>query len=644
MSGATDFHEDELRPETTAGFKVGEKKTLEEYQQLVRICACASSRESLHSMSIQFVNLETPSKGLSPRETQPELSGQDDQVQRRPSEPRKAFSIDRSSNRRQPWIDARKLSDEQLQQHIDAENQRKARRSSVRAALENTVDLFSKPPSKSSSRATSRDEGEASSVFVRAMPGDEEFKPSRRTVLNDRRRSLVHGLQTLHKHDSVWGSYDRGVLSKYSGGRDRDSKIPRKQSYVRTSTPNALLPSTDDERKWARQVLRYYSSTLDASQCDVFTWHALERKDDPVHLVICHGEMVFMDQYGQELSGEPTIIHQLEAIHRRGMLQPDYEDYEVPLTRIPTRQVEEQTADHFRALLERNGSEDLSPPSTVQVGWWLHNSPVYRVRYREAELWMTIDGRNMPNRPAISEQIKQIKAMTDDTMQGDRSSGSHGSSEDVSPSHIEPNNNQETRASQQTTEEQNRTFTKNQKPWKTWISPLVSLDGYQNDESLRKWKESLGIGSGTTIGDASDPRKVIIVSLGLEGRPDIIIDLSSPGALESLKSKPFTIKEGATFRMKARFRVQHQILSGMKYVQVVKRMGISNKMQEMIGSYSPNTTDKPEYEKKCVYAIAETAPSGMMARGHYNAVSKFIDDDEQTHLKFEWSFDIKKDW
>jgi Rho GDP-dissociation inhibitor len=34
MSGATDFHDDELRPETTAGFKVGEKKTLEEYQQL----------------------------------------------------------------------------------------------------------------------------------------------------------------------------------------------------------------------------------------------------------------------------------------------------------------------------------------------------------------------------------------------------------------------------------------------------------------------------------------------------------------------------------------------------------------------------------------------------------------------------------
>jgi Rho GDP-dissociation inhibitor len=40
----------------------------------------------------------------------------------------------------------------------------------------------------------------------------------------------------------------------------------------------------------------------------------------------------------------------------------------------------------------------------------------------------------------------------------------------------------------------------------------------------------------------------------------------------------------------------------------------------------------------------EEAPSGMIARGHYDAVSKFIDDDKQTHLVFEWSFDIGKDW
>lgn len=110
---------------------------------------------------------------------------------------------------------------------------------------------------------------------------------------------------------------------------------------------------------------------------------------------------------------------------------------------------------------------------------------------------------------------------------------------------------------------------------------------------MRKWKESLGIGSGTTIGDPNDPRKCIILSLGLEveGRPDIIIDLTTPGALESLKNKPFTIKEGATFRMKVRFTVQHQILSGMKYIQVAKRMGMSQKLQEMIVCFSFPSTD-----------------------------------------------------
>lgn len=50
------------------------------------------------------------------------------------------------------------------------------------------------------------------------------------------------------------------------------------------------------------------------------------------------------------------------------------------------------------------------------------------------------------------------------------------------------------------------------------------------------------------------------------------------------------------------------------------------------------------YEKLMTTVEPETAPSGMMMRGHYKAVSKFVDDDNQVHLQFEWSFDIKKDW
>ncbi|KAL4889479.1 immunoglobulin E-set [Aspergillus ambiguus] len=177
---------------------------------------------------------------------------------------------------------------------------------------------------------------------------------------------------------------------------------------------------------------------------------------------------------------------------------------------------------------------------------------------------------------------------------------------------------------------------------KKTIQEYAELD--KNDESLNRWKASLGLNTGNPIGDPNDPRKCIIKSLGLEveGRPDVVIDLSAPGALDSLKDKPFTIKEGAKFRMKVVFQVHHEVLSGLKYLQVVKRKGIRvSKDEEMLGSYAPNTTDKQTYEKKFA---PDEAPSGMISRGHYNAVSKFLDDDNHTHLQFEWSFDIAKDW
>lgn len=40
----------------------------------------------------------------------------------------------------------------------------------------------------------------------------------------------------------------------------------------------------------------------------------------------------------------------------------------------------------------------------------------------------------------------------------------------------------------------------------------------------------------------------------------------------------------------------------------------------------------------------EEAPAGMLYRGTYDALSKFMDDDHKEHLSFKWTFEIKRSW
>ena len=55
-------------------------------------------------------------------------------------------------------------------------------------------------------------------------------------------------------------------------------------------------------------------------------------------------------------------------------------------------------------------------------------------------------------------------------------------------------------------------------------------------------------------------------------RPEIELDLK--GDLSELKKKVFTIKEGTQYKLKVQFRVQRQIVSGLRYVQSTYRKGI----------------------------------------------------------------------
>ncbi|KAK3837185.1 MAG: immunoglobulin E-set [Linnemannia elongata] len=174
------------------------------------------------------------------------------------------------------------------------------------------------------------------------------------------------------------------------------------------------------------------------------------------------------------------------------------------------------------------------------------------------------------------------------------------------------------------------------------VGQKKSLNDYQNldadDEALRRWKESLGVAS-TGVSKLDDPHNVVVLQLALEvtGRPDVILDLTK--SEEELKKHSFTIKEGIEYRLKVLFKVQHEVVSGLKYMHIIKRHGVKvDKAEEMIGSYAANAN---VLEKK--FAVEE-APSGMLARGHYEVKSKFIDDDKTTHKEWSWSFDIKKDW
>ncbi|TDG49660.1 hypothetical protein AWZ03_003898 [Drosophila navojoa] len=178
-----------------------------------------------------------------------------------------------------------------------------------------------------------------------------------------------------------------------------------------------------------------------------------------------------------------------------------------------------------------------------------------------------------------------------------------------------------------------------QAPPEKTIEEIMAAD--QEDESLRRYKEAL-LGAAQTetiIVDPNDPRKVIVKKLALvvEGRDDMELDLS--GDISHLKKQIFVIKEGVQYKVRIDFIVQREIVHGLKYVQKTYRMGVPvDKMTHMVGSYPPKK------EIQFYLTPAEEAPSGMVSRGTYSVSSVFTDDDKHIHLKWDWTFEIKKDW
>ena len=180
------------------------------------------------------------------------------------------------------------------------------------------------------------------------------------------------------------------------------------------------------------------------------------------------------------------------------------------------------------------------------------------------------------------------------------------------------------------------------------VSEKKTVDEYKKldaeDESLAKWKESLGLSSDVLpLEFPGDTRKVVIQKIQLlvdtEKEP-ITFDLTNETTIKELSSKRYKVKEKSIYKLRITFKVQHEIITGLRYVQYIKKAGIAvDKIDDHLGSYAPNTKQKPFYE---VELPESEAPSGFLARGNYSAVSKFIDDDKTTHLTLNWGVEIVK--
>ncbi len=175
------------------------------------------------------------------------------------------------------------------------------------------------------------------------------------------------------------------------------------------------------------------------------------------------------------------------------------------------------------------------------------------------------------------------------------------------------------------------------------VAELLAKDS--GDESLRKYKESLlGSAAHGDLGDVSDPRRLIVEEFRVvfdeaENQPDIVHTLSTPQGLARLAAEGITMKEGSKFKFKIAFRVQHEIIAGIKFSNLVTRLMVNDKEELMIGSYPPSSTPHLFEFPKWGY---NEAPKGMLMRGKYKVSNTFVDSDKVKHLEFDYELNIVK--
>jgi len=167
------------------------------------------------------------------------------------------------------------------------------------------------------------------------------------------------------------------------------------------------------------------------------------------------------------------------------------------------------------------------------------------------------------------------------------------------------------------------------------IKDIANADA--NDDSLKKYKEQL-LGSSIIediIVDPDNPSIVILKKLSLIVDEKVIQSVDFPAK----NGFTISIKEGCVYKISFEFYVQREIVSGLKYLHKVSRLGIGvTKETHMLGSYGPSK------QIHVCETSPEESPSGIISRGEYRVTSLITDDDKHRWMEWDWLLKISKDW